>query len=120
MFTLVLYDDNNICFDCFTDLIDPFCEDNNVFWVDGALEGIQTDFIILDGYHDIEKGQDVSPLIESDIKSELKSIEQEQNEKYSNMQLMVNSILLDPTDTEQNNQILQTQTMLNNIMLGGL
>jgi hypothetical protein len=120
MYTIVLYSDENLCVDSYKDIIDPKAEGDNIYWQDGSLQGLTVNFMILEGDHEIEKEQDVSHLIDQDIKEFLVPFEQEQEKQTSDMQMMINAMLFDPKDSDQDAQINQMQSMINEMMLSEL
>lgn len=95
-------------------------ENNSVFWNDGNLQGIQTDYIILDGNVEIGQGELVTDFIALDIKDNLLSNEKTKENQTIEMQTMINNILFDPTNFEQDQKITAMQAVVNDLMLGGL
>jgi hypothetical protein len=124
MYTLILYDDDNKCMDSYTDLHSVIADGNNVYWHDGYLEGIQVNFIVLGTNAEIEQLEDVSHLIDQDIKATLLSEGNLRDKQAQEMQTMVNTILLDPTNFEQDQKITSMQVVVNDLifnqMTGGL
>ena len=123
MYTLILYDDNNQCLECFTDLHNVITEGNNVYWHDGFLEGIHTGFIVIGTNADIEKEEDISHLIDQDIKESLLSEENLRDKQAQEMQGMINTILLDPTNFVQDEKISSMQAVVNDMLfsqMGGV
>jgi hypothetical protein len=120
MYTLVLYDENQKCVDSFTNLQTPVVDKNNVYWHDGFLEGINANFIIIGTNAEIEKEEDVSHLIDQDLKQTLLSEGNFRDKQAQEMQSMINLMLFDQTNFEQDQKISAMQAVVNELMLGGI
>ena len=123
MYTLILYDDNNLCLSCFNDLKNVVAESNNVYWHDGFLEGIHVNYIILNSNAEIDKMEDISHLIDQDIKGTLLTEGNKRDQQAQEMQTMINTMLFDPTNYEQDQKISSMQAVVNDILfsqMGGL
>ena len=123
MYTLILYNDEKKCLGCYSDLHNVIAEQNNVYWHDGFLEGISANFIVIGTNAEIEEDEDVSHLIDQDIKETLLSDENLRDKQAQEMQLMLNTILLDPTNFVQDEKISSMQAVVNDMLfsqMGGL
>ena len=120
MYTLILYDENDVCLDYYNNLEGVYSENNNVYWNNGYLEGIQVDYIILNDIVEIGQGELVTDLIAQDIKNSLLSQAKLQENQAQGMQTMINNILFDPTNFEQDQKITAMQAVVNDLMFGGM
>lgn len=119
MYTLIIYE-NGKCISTLSELENPVVEDTTVTWEDGQIKGINKDFIVVEGNLDVEEGADISSLILADKKESLISYEKKKEKDSEVMQSMINTIMLDPTNIDQQKQLEQMQSMINNMMLGGM
>lgn len=123
MYTLILYDDDNLCLNCFSDLKEVVADKNNVYWHDGFLEEIHANFIILNTNTEIDEKEDISHLIDQDIKKSLLSEGNLREKQAQEMQTMINTMLFDPTNFEQDQKISSMQAVVNDMLfsqMGGL
>lgn len=120
MHTLIVYDANNRCINCFSDLFDIYVEGNDVFWQDGFAKNIKANFIVVEGDFNFEEDEDISHLISQDTKETLISDKTKIENQTQSMQSMINTIMLDPINIEQTSQIEQMQSMINTMLLGGI
>jgi hypothetical protein len=123
MYTLILYDNDNLCLNCFTDLKSVVAEGNNVYWHDGYLEGIHANFIIINTNANIDEKEDISHLIDQDIKGTLLSEGNKRDQQAQEMQTMINTMLFDPTNFEQDEKISSMQAVVNDMLfaqMGGV
>jgi hypothetical protein len=123
MYTLILYDEEKKCLDSYSNLYKAIVEGNNVYWHNGFLEGINVNFIVLNTNAEINPDEDISHLIDQDIKATLLSEGNLRDKQAQDMQTMINMILLDPTNYEQDQKITSMQAVVNDLIfnqLGGV
>jgi hypothetical protein len=123
MYTLILYNDEKKCVGCYTDLHNVVSEQNNVYWHDGFLEGINVNFIVIGTHAEFEEDEDISHVIDQDIKETLLSEGNKREKQAQESQTMINTILLDPTNFEQDEKISSMQAVVNDMLfnqMGGL
>lgn len=123
MYTLILYDDDNLCLNCFSDLKGVVTDGNNVYWHDGFLEEIHANFIILNTNTEIDEKEDISHLIDQDVKKSLLSEGNLREKQAQEMQTMINTMLFDPTNLEQDQKISSMQAVVNDMLfnqMGGV
>lgn len=117
MYTLIIYDEETLqALDVIPQLNDPRVIENNITWENGRLESINKPFIVVEGDVNIKIDDDVSSYIGIDVKKRLKPEEVKQKEAITNMQSMLNNVLLDSTNKNQDQQIKAMQQMINTMM----
>jgi hypothetical protein len=96
-YTIILYNEENKVLDSLYLEEKPTVEENNIYYSNGALRGINVPFIVIEGEHIPNEKDDISELIPNDKKAEL--IGEMQNLR---------------------SELAQTQQVLNDMMFGGL
>ena len=121
MHTLLIYNNNNRLVDIFKDIKDTIVDGRKVKWDNGEIVlNNEINFIVVNGSLNLEYDTDITNLITEDIKDTLLSDEKKKEKETEAMQSMINTIMLDPTNFEQQTQIEQMQSMINSMMLGGM
>jgi hypothetical protein len=115
---LVLFTEEDLITDIF-EVDQLIIKGNDLNWIGGGMHSIRIQYAVLPYEVQLNKGDKITQDIKEQDQSadHLMSTEERQ---AADMQLMINQMLLDPTDFNQDQQINHTQTMLNNFMLGGL
>lgn len=121
---VVFFNEEDMITDIFPDIDQSLViKDSDISWKDGEVRGILSQYCVLPDEVELDLsniGQIISQAIKEQDQSANYIYFNEQERQAQSMQLLINEMLLDPTDFEQSQQIQQTQQMLNNFMLGGL
>jgi hypothetical protein len=97
MYTIIIYNEDKKCLDSIAIDERPSVEGNNISFTNGGFGGINEDFIVVEGEHYPNNGDDISEHIPNDIKETL----------IGDMEKL-------------QSDLAQTQQVLNDMMLGGL
>lgn len=108
MNTLILYhNETNEILDVLHDLQKVEVEDNNVYWDDGSMKGIQVGFVVVKGNPNVKIGQNVTPFLNQDIKKTIPTQEKRLNQNVSKLQNMINFLFSELTEDQLNRAISQ-------------